>query len=114
MINFKPYKWLFVAIIIIIGVLILMISVGFTIGFLSEDPDGLERVLIDQNGESWLENLRSPWIPILSWITNDYGAGIIGILLTLGIITITFYLIVHSKKKTGDPNKKKIKESLIE
>jgi len=31
-----------------------MIAVGFTIGVLSDAPDGLERVLIDQNGESWL------------------------------------------------------------
>jgi len=76
-----------------------MIAVGFTIGVLSEDPDGLERVLTDQKGESWLENLESPWVPILSWITSDYAAGIIGILITIVVMTSVFYLIIHYKKK---------------
>ena len=78
MINIKTYKRPILSIFIIIAVLMVMIAVGFTIGILSTDPDGLEKVLINQNGESWLENLTSPWIPILSWITNDYGAGIVG------------------------------------
>ena len=81
------------------GILILMIAVGFTIGILSGAPDGLERVLIDQNGESWLENLVSPWIPILSWITNDYGAAILGIILSIFVMTSVFYLIIQKKKK---------------
>ena len=77
----------------------LMIAVGFTIGILSDKPDGLERVLIEKNGESWLEDLESPWVPILSWITSDYGAGIIGILISIVLMTTVFYLIIHYKKK---------------
>ncbi len=77
----------------------LVLATGFTIGFLSENPDGLERVLIDIHGEEWLENLISPWIPILSFITNDYVAGIIGIVLSITLMTGVFYLI--SKKKKG-------------
>jgi 4-hydroxybenzoate polyprenyltransferase len=77
----------------------LMISIGFTIGFLSNNPDGLERVLIDHYGEDWLDNLASPWMSLLSWVTNDYFAGIIGILLTLGLIMSLFYFIKRAKKK---------------
>jgi hypothetical protein len=77
----------------------LLISIGFTIGFLSNNPDGLERVLIDQYGEDWLDNLASPWTPLLSWITNDYFAGFIGTVLTLGLIISLFYFIKHAKKK---------------
>ena len=77
----------------------IIISIGFTIGFLSNNPDGLERVLIDQYGEDWLDNLASPWTPLLSWITNEYFAGVIGIVLTLGFIMSLFYFIKHAKKK---------------
>jgi hypothetical protein len=84
---------------IIIVALILAISVGFTIGFLSENPDGLERVLIDYYGEEWLENLYSPWVPFLSWISNDYVAGIIGIVLSIVVLMGTFYVITRLKKK---------------
>ena len=76
-----------------------MVAVGFTIGILSGAPDGLERVLIDQNTEEWLDNLASPWIPLLSWITNDYGAAIIGIVISILIISSTFFLIIRYKKK---------------
>ena len=76
----------------------LVLATGFTIGFLSENPDGLERVLIDVYGEEWLENLSSPWIPILSWITNDYFAGFIGIILSFTLMIGIFYLISYSKK----------------
>lgn len=76
-----------------------MISIGFTIGFLSDNPDGLERVLIDHYGEDWLDNLASPWTPLLSWITNDYFAGIIGVILTLGLIISLFNFLKHSKKQ---------------
>jgi len=81
---------------------VLVIAIGFTIGFLSEDPDGLERVLIDYYGEEWLENLVSPWIPFLSWITNDYVAGIIGIVLSIAVLMGSFYLITRLKKRKLD------------
>ena len=93
------YKWPSITIIVIIAALMLVIAVGFTIGFLSENPDGLEKVLIDYKGEKWLENLFSPWIPFLSWITNDYIAGIIGIVLSIAVLMGTFYLITRLKKR---------------
>jgi hypothetical protein len=77
----------------------LAIAVGFTIGFLSNDPDGLERVLIDYYGEDWLENLFSPWTPILSWLNNDYVAGIVGIVLSIAVMMTAFYLITRFKKR---------------
>ena len=95
----NKYKWPIISVFVIVGVLMVMIAIGFTIGILSEDPDGLERVLIDENGESWLENLASPWEPILSWITSDYGAGIIGILISITVMVIVFYLIIYYKKR---------------
>ncbi|MBD3341740.1 MAG: hypothetical protein GF353_21725 [Candidatus Lokiarchaeota archaeon] len=79
-----------------------MIAVGFTIGILSEDPDGLERALIDARSEEWLEGLPSPWEPILGWVESDYVAGIIGILLAIALMTIVFYIIIVLKKKAND------------
>lgn len=99
MIEWKRYKWPIITVLIIIATLMLVLATGFTIGFLSEDPDGLERVLIDIYGEEWLENLISPWVPFLSWITNDYVAGIIGIIISITLIIGVFYLISYSKKK---------------
>ena len=93
------YKWPLITIIVIVAALMLVIAVGFTLGFLSENPDGLERVLTDYFGEEWLENLSSPWIPFLSWITNDYVAGIIGIILSIAALMGTFYLITRLKKR---------------
>jgi len=93
------YKWPSITIFVIIATLMLVIAVGFTLGFLSENPDGLERVLTDYFGEEWLENLFSPWIPFLSWITNDYVAGIIGIVLSIAVLMGTFYLITRLKKR---------------
>lgn len=93
------YKWPLITIFVIVTALTLVIAIGFTIGFLSENPDGLERVLIDYYGEEWLENLYSPWIPFLSWITNDYVAGIIGVVLSVLILMGTFYLITRLKKR---------------
>jgi len=93
------YKWPLITIIVIVAALMLVITVGFTIGFLSENPDGLERVLLDYYGEEWLENLFSPWIPFLSWITNDYVAGILGIVLSIAVLMGTFYLITRLKKR---------------
>jgi len=76
-----------------------VLTVGFTIGFLSENPDGLERVLTDYYDEEWLENLFSPWIPFLSWLNNDYVAGIVGIVLSVAVLMGTFYLFAHFKKR---------------
>lgn len=102
MVYTKRYKWPLITLIVIIAALMFVIAVGFTIGFLSEDPDGLERVLINNNGEEWLENLYSPWIPFLSWITNDYIAGIIGIILAIAIMIAVFYLIIFLKKRNTE------------
>ncbi|MBD3255842.1 MAG: hypothetical protein GF383_12165 [Candidatus Lokiarchaeota archaeon] len=100
--DISDYKWSIITIVVIIGVLMLMIAVGFTIGILSEDPDGLERALIDARSEEWLEGLPSPWEPILGWVESDYVAGIIGILLAIALMTIVFYIIIVLKKKAND------------
>jgi hypothetical protein len=86
---------------IIIVILIVVIAIGFPLGFLSSDPDGLERVIIDSRGESWLENLGAFWYPILSWIENEYVAGIVGILLTLTIVIGLFKFIKSRKNKVA-------------
>ncbi|MFW9821344.1 MAG: hypothetical protein ACFFE4_00320 [Candidatus Thorarchaeota archaeon] len=86
-------------------VLILMLSIGFTIGFLSDNPDGLERVLIDQYGEEWLEHFASPLTPLLHWISNDYFIAILGIITTIGVSTSFFYFMKRvRKKKSINPN----------
>ncbi|MFX1571929.1 MAG: energy-coupling factor ABC transporter permease [Promethearchaeota archaeon] len=108
--NISKYKRPIISTILIIGTLMLMIAIGFTIGFLSGAPDGLERVLIDQNGESWLENLFSPWVPLLSWITSDYVAGIIGIFISIALMSSVFYVIMHFRKK--ESSKKDITSDL--
>ena len=95
----EDYKWSVITIGIITGVLLVMVSVGFTIGILSEDPDGLERALIDAQSEEWVEELPSPWDPILGWIDNDYIAGIIGIILSVVLIMGVFYMIIYLKQK---------------
>jgi len=102
MVYIKRFKWPLITLIVIIAALMFVIAVGFTIGFLSDNPDGLERVLIDYNGEEWLENLFSPWNPLLSWITNDYIAGIIGIILSIAIMIAVFYLIIYLKKRKAE------------
>jgi uncharacterized membrane protein len=98
-VNLEKYKWPIITIFIIIVVLMVMIAIGFVIGILSEDPDGLERALIDAKGENWFEGLSSPWNPIFGWIDNEYIAGIIGIVLSVVIMTVVFYLIIYFKKK---------------
>ena len=99
MVEFEKYKWPILTIVIIIVVLMVMIAIGFTIGILSDDPDGLERVLINSKGEEWVENLPSPWEPILGWIESDYIAGIVGILLSIVLMCAVFYIIIYLKKK---------------
>jgi len=102
MVEISRYKWPLITVVVVVASLMFVLAVGFTIGFLSENPDGLERVLIDINGEEWLENLISPWIPILSWVTNDYVAGIIGVVLSIAIMTGVFYLITYLKKRDAN------------
>ncbi|MFX0187283.1 MAG: hypothetical protein ACFE8A_06055 [Candidatus Hodarchaeota archaeon] len=97
--GIEKYKWPVLTIVIIIVALMLMIAVGFTIGILTEDPDGLERSIIDARGEDWLESLSSPWEPILGWIGNDYIIGIVGIFITVFLIIAVFKLVVNLKKK---------------
>ena len=97
--NSSRYKKPIFSIFIIIGALVLMIAVGITIGILSDAPDGLEQVLTNKNGELWFESLVSPWIPLFSWITNDYRAAILGIVLSVIVMSSTFYLIIKYKKR---------------
>jgi len=95
--KFKEHRIL-TSILIIVIVLLVMITIGYPLGILSEDPDGLERVLIDQNSESWLEELSSVWVPFLSWIENNYIAAIIGVLLSAIIIFAVFKLFAYRNK----------------
>ena len=99
MVELEKYKGPLITIAVIIVVLMIMIAIGFTLGILSEDPDGLERVLINARGEEWVENLPSPWEPILGWIDNDYVAGLVGIALSIIIMMAIFYVIIILKKK---------------
>lgn len=99
MLSLIEYKKPIITIFIIAGTLIVMIAVGFTIGILSSDPDGLERMLIDANGEAWLESLPVFFQPILGWLENDYIVGILGMALTVTIIVGTFYSLEYIKKK---------------
>ena len=95
MINIKKYKTPIIIIFCVIIVLAIMLSIGYTIGFLSEDLDGLERVVEDA-GVSETKNI---WTPILSWIENNYIAGIVGIVLISTIVGGFFYLNTHQKNK---------------
>lgn len=98
MVDLRKYKWPIFILVILIVVLMVLLSVGFTIGILSEDPDGLERTLISYRGEEWLENLPSAWIPWLSWIESSFISGILGIMISVGLIIAVFYLISYVKK----------------
>ena len=104
MASLKEYKIPLITVAVVLGVLIVMIAVGFTIGILSEDPDGLERVLIDAHSEEWVEDLPVYLQPILGWLTNDYVIAIIGISLTVVFMIGTFYTIGYIKK-TKSPEK---------
>jgi len=95
MVDFKRYKWPIISLIVISGTLMIMLAIGFTVGILSEDPDGLERIL-----EDWgVSEPEAFWIPFFSFITSDYIAGLLGLLLVAVIIGGVFYLITYSKKK---------------
>ncbi|MBN1214065.1 MAG: hypothetical protein JXA99_01360 [Candidatus Lokiarchaeota archaeon] len=93
--KLKEYKWPLITLFSTIIVLILMLSIGYSLGFLSENPDGLERVLEDvgHEGEGDI------WTPILSWIENNYLAGIIGIVLITLIVIGFFYLNKWTKMR---------------
>ena len=104
MADFKKYKWPIITIVVIVGVLMVMLTIGFTLGILSEDPDGLEKSVIDakgggEEGEAWIEELPSPWEPILGGIENDYIAGIIGLTLSVALMMVVFYGIIKLKQK---------------
>jgi len=98
MVELEKYKWPIIELAIVIGVLMVMIAIGFAIGILSTDPDGLERAVIDAKGEEWLEGLPSVWTPVLRWIENEYIAGIIGTLLSVVLMMVVFWLILRLKK----------------
>ncbi|MFO7795263.1 MAG: hypothetical protein ACQERB_02795 [Promethearchaeati archaeon] len=95
MADFERYKWPVITLVVTSVVLMIMLSIGFTVGILSEDPDGLERVLEDLK----VAEPEAFWVPFFSFITNDYVAGILGLILTTVIIGGVFYLITNSKKK---------------
>jgi hypothetical protein len=95
-VNLKKHRVL-TSLLLIIVILLVMIAIGYPLGILSEDPDGIERVLIDHNGESWLENLASFWVPFLSWIENNYIAAIVGVLLSTAIIFALFKVVSYRK-----------------
>jgi len=85
----------------------LALGLGFTVGILSSDPDGLERALIDANGggeegEAWIEDLISPWNPPLGNISNEYLAGIIGIISSFMIMFVIFRGVIVLKRKKLD------------
>jgi len=93
--DLERYKWPIISLVVISSILIIMLSIGFTVGFLSEDPDGLERVL-----EDWgVAEPEAFWLPFFSFISNEYVAGLLGLILTTVIIGGVFYLITYSKKK---------------
>ena len=99
MLSLKEHKKPLLSIFVIALALVVMIAVGFTIGILSNNPDGLERMLIDANGEEWLESLPVFLQPIFGWLENEYIIGILGMMLTVTIIVGTFYTIGYIKKK---------------
>ena len=93
--NWKKYKWPLFTIVVTILVLILLLTVGYSLGILSENPDGLEKVL-ETEGVSEPESF---WTPILSWIENNYIAGILGIVIIFSLIALFFYLNAYHTKK---------------
>jgi hypothetical protein len=99
--KIERFKRPVTSVVIIIGVLMLMIAVGFTIGILSEAPDGLERVLIDYD-ENLLNNLEHSWIPLLGWVKSDYSIGILGIIISVIIMSSIFFIIVRYKRKNQE------------
>ena len=99
MADLTKYKGPLLSVLIIFIALAVMITIGFMIGVLSGDPDGLERSLIDARGEDWVEGLASPWEPIFGWIGNDYIVALLGISITVLLIIVFFELIAYNTKK---------------
>jgi hypothetical protein len=95
MVDLKRFRWPILTIIITIIALSLLIAFGFTIGILSNNPDGLERVLEDFGSAEFSEF----WYPILSWIENEYIAGIVGIVLSAILVGGVFYLLYFFKQQ---------------
>ena len=113
MLSKGKLKQPFVTLAILTGVLMLALSLGFTVGLLSNDPDGLEKTLIDGNGggeegETWIEDLPSFWNPPLEFIANDYIIGIIGIAFSFILMIGVFRLRILLKKKTSISSKNSI------
>lgn len=79
------------------GVLMLMLVFGYEFGILSDDPDGLERTIIDTKADEYSSD-RSRDAP-LGGINNDFIISIIGISLTFIIIIGVLYIFSYSKKK---------------
>ncbi len=93
--TIKQYKTPIITILVVVLVLMIMLAVGFQIGILSTNPDGLEKTLEDagvQEPEPFFE-------AFLGWITNDYIAGILGIILTITFVLATYYIVLYVKKK---------------
>jgi hypothetical protein len=95
MVNWKIYKTPIIILVITIIALGLLLAFGFTLGIISNNPDGLERVLEDFG----VGELHDFWYPIFAWIENEYIAGILGIVLSMIIIGGVFYLLSFFKHK---------------
>ena len=94
MLSLKESKKPIITILVVIVGLLVIMAVGFTIGILSTDPDGLERVLLDAG----VEEPEAFFTPLLAWIENDFIIAILGIGMTAVIITATYYTLGYIKK----------------
>ena len=95
MLSLKESKKSIITIFVVIVGLLVIMAVGFTVGILSSDPDGLERVLIDAG----VEEPAEIFTPLLAWIENDFIIAILGIGMTAAIITATYYTLGYIKKR---------------
>lgn len=98
--SLKKNKTPLITLAVTITVLIVMIAVGFTIGILSGDPDGLERMLIDAG----IEEPEPFFEALLGWISNEYVAAVLGIVLTLSLVSASYYILVRVKKSRASAN----------
>lgn len=108
MMDKENSKKAIIIIVVISAILMVFVAVGFTIGILSEDPDGLERSLIDawgggEEGEEEVEGLPTVFAP-LGFIENDYVAGIIGIALSVILMIGLFYGISKIMQRKKEAN----------
>lgn len=93
--TIKRYKTPIITIIIVTAILLLMLSIGFTIGILSENPDGLEKTLEDLG----VEEPEPFFEALLGWINNEHVRAIVGIILIVSITSGVYYILVYVKKK---------------